>query len=103
MIHVYTLYKLLFTEATMQQLTVKKWGNSLGVRIPKNIAETGKLKIDQEVSIEVVDGKIIITPLAQVKEYSLKELLENCPSDSLALDDEDRAWLDAKPVGKEVW
>ena len=87
----------------MQQLTVKKWGNSLGVRIPKNIAESGKLKIDQEVSIEAVDGKIIITPLAQVKEYSLKELLKNCPSDSLALDDEDRAWLDAKPVGKEVW
>lgn len=83
-------------------LIVKKWGNSLGVRIPKNIAETGKLKVDQEVSIEAVDGKIIITPLAQAKEYSLKELLNNCPSDSLALDDEDREWLNAKPVGKEI-
>jgi antitoxin component of MazEF toxin-antitoxin module len=101
--HVYTLYESLFIEVTMQQLTVKKWGNSLGVRIPKNIAETGRLKVDQEVSIEAVDGKIIITPLAQVKEYSLKELLNNCPPDSLAFDDEDRAWLNDKPVGKEVW
>ena len=86
----------------MQRLIVKKWGNSLGVRIPKNIAETGRLKVDQEVSIEAVEGKIIITPLAQVKEYSLKELLRNCPPHSLALDDEDRAWLNAEPVGKEV-
>jgi antitoxin component of MazEF toxin-antitoxin module len=84
------------------RLTVKKWGNSLGVRIPKNIAETGKLKVDQEVNIEAVDGKIIITPLAQAKEYSLKDLLKNCPPDSLALDDEDRVWLNAEPVGKEI-
>lgn len=87
----------------MQQLTVKKWGNSLGVRIPKNIAEIGGLKIDQEVGIEAVDGKIVITPLARVKEYSLQDLLANCPPDSLVLDDEDRAWLNDEPVGKEVW
>lgn len=83
------------------QLTVKKWGNSLGVRIPKSIAEAGKLKVDQEVLIEAIAGKIIITPIAQAKEYSLKELLENCPPDSLALDAEDRDWLNDKPVGKE--
>ncbi|WP_157470198.1 AbrB/MazE/SpoVT family DNA-binding domain-containing protein, partial [Desulfobulbus elongatus] len=40
------------------QLVVKKWGNSLGVRIPKSIAEAGRLKVDQEISIEAVDGKI---------------------------------------------
>ena len=87
----------------MQQLTVKKWGNSLGVRIPKNIAEIGRLKVDQKVGIEAVDGKIVITPLSQVKEYSLQDLLANCPPDSLVLDDEDRAWLNDEPVGKEVW
>lgn len=84
------------------QLTVKKWGNSLGVRIPKSIAETGKLRVDQEVNIEAVGGQIIITPLAQVKDYSLKELLNDCPSEALALDEEDRAWLNAEPVGKEI-
>ena len=83
------------------QLTVEKWGKSLGVRIPKSIAEAGKLKVDQEVLIEAIAGKIIITPIAQAKEYSLKELLENCPPDSLALDAEDRDWLNDEPVGKE--
>ncbi len=86
----------------MQQLKVKKWGNSLGVRIPKNIAETGRLKVDQEVNIEAVDGKIIITPLAEVKKYSLTELLDKCPPDSLVLDDEDKRWLNEKPVGREI-
>ena len=87
----------------MQLLTVKKWGNSLGVRIPKNIVESGKLKINQEVRIEVVDGKIVITPLPQVKEYVLNDLLDNCSPESLSLDEEDRAWLNDEPVGKEIW
>jgi len=30
------------------------------------------------------------------KKYSLNELLNQCPSDSLALDDEDREWLDGQ-------
>ena len=86
----------------MQQLTIKKWGNSLGVRIPKNIAETGRLKVDQEVNIETVDGKIIITPVVPIREYSLSELLDNCPSEALDLDEDDREWINAKPVGKEI-
>ncbi|MBM9537090.1 AbrB/MazE/SpoVT family DNA-binding domain-containing protein [Desulfobulbus alkaliphilus] len=86
----------------MQVLTIKKWGNSLGVRIPKNIAEHSKLKVDQEVNIEVRKGNIIITPVASAKEYSLQELLDQCPEESLVLDDEDRAWLQDQPVGKEI-
>ncbi len=85
------------------QLVVKKWGNSLGVRIPKSIAEAGRLKVDQEISIEAVDGKIVITPVVQAKEYSLKELLRECPPKHFVLDDEDRQWLDDEPVGKEIW
>ena len=83
-------------------LTVKKWGNSLGVRIPKSIAEKGKLKVDQEVSIEALEGKIIITPVEPSIKYILADLLGQCPSDSLELDNEDREWLNAEPVGKEI-
>jgi len=85
------------------QLLIKKWGNSLGVRIPKSVAEAGRLKVDQEIMIEAVSGKIIITPLTQMKEYSLDDLLSQCPPKSLVLDEEDKEWLGAKPVGKEIW
>jgi len=83
-------------------LTIKKWGNSLGVRIPKNIAERGKLAVDQEVRIEVVKNRVVITPISPKKEYSLQELLDQCPPETLAVDDEDRVWLNDAPVGKEI-
>ena len=83
-------------------LIVKKWGNSLGIRIPKKIAEAGNLKVDQEICIEATDGKIIITPVAPRVEYSLDDLLNQCPADGVPMDEEDRAWLNAEPVGKEL-
>jgi antitoxin component of MazEF toxin-antitoxin module len=83
-------------------LIIKKWGNSLGVRIPKNIAERGKLALDQEVSIEVVKDQVVITPIPKKKEYSLQELLDRCSPEALTVDDEDRVWLNDEPVGKEM-
>jgi len=83
-------------------LTIKKWGNSLGVRIPKDIAKRGKLTENQTVNIEVIKEKVVITPIPAKKRYSLQELLEKCSPESLALDAEDRAWLNDKPVGREI-
>ena len=83
-------------------LTIKKWGNSLGMRIPKSIAKMGKLTENQTVNIEVIKEKVVITPIPPKKEYSLQELLEKCSPESLVLDAEDRAWLNDKPVGKEI-
>lgn len=84
-------------------MTIKKWGNSLATRIPKGIVESIDLHIDQTVDIEAVNGKIIITPLAAKKSYTLSDLLRQCEPESMALDDDDRQWLNAEPVGKEAW
>jgi antitoxin MazE len=53
-------------------ITVKKWGNSLGVRIPKIIARDLNLKDGSTVEIEDSNGTIIISP----RKNTLKELLE---------------------------
>jgi len=84
-------------------MTIKKWGNSIATRIPKAIAESVGLHLNQDVKIEAVNGKIIITPIRKKKEYKLEELLNLCESGSMELTLEDQEWLDAKPVGKEVW
>ncbi len=84
-------------------MTIKKWGNSLATRIPKAVVDSINLRLDQEVDIEAVNGKIVITPIEKKKEYKLEELLKKCESETMALDKEDREWLDAEPVGKEVW
>jgi antitoxin MazE len=44
-------------------LHIKRWGNSLGVRLPAAVARAAHLRVDQRVRIEVEDGRVIITPL----------------------------------------
>jgi antitoxin MazE len=84
------------------QMTIKKWGNSLATRIPKAIVDSVGLHLDQEVDIEAVGGKIIITPSKTIK-YNLDDLLSQCKPEKMELSREDREWLDSSPVGKEIW
>ncbi len=84
-------------------MTIKKWGNSLATRIPKAVVESIDLHLNQEVDIEAINGKIIITPIKKKKEYKLAELLSQCKPESIKINKEDKEWLNAVPVGKEVW
>ncbi len=85
------------------QMTIKKWGNSLATRIPKAVVESINLRLNQDIDIEAVGGKIIITPVKDRKEYKLEELLNQCKPGSMELNKEDQEWLNAEPVGREVW
>ena len=84
-------------------MIIKKWGNSLATRIPKAVVESTGLHLDQEVDIEAINGKIIITPVKKKKEYKLEELLSRCNHGSMKLTKEDQEWISAAPVGKEIW
>lgn len=83
------------------EMVVKKWGNSLAARIPKAIADMIDLHLNQKINIEAKNGTIIITPVAEKKEYTIDELLSQCSSDSVKLDDEDKTWVNDEPVGRE--
>lgn len=84
------------------QMTIKKWGNSLATRIPKNIVDSIGLRLNQEVDIEAVNGKIIITPVKSI-EYNLEDLLRQCKPESMELSREDQEWINSPPLGKEAW
>jgi len=84
------------------QMTIKKWGNSLATRIPKAVVEAIGLHFNQEVDIEAVDGKIIITPSKTI-EYDLDDLLRQCKPEIMALTKEDTDWVNSPPVGSELW
>lgn len=43
-------------------LDIKRWGNSLGVRLPASVARAARLKADQRVRISVEEGRVVITP-----------------------------------------
>ncbi|MGK3141104.1 type II toxin-antitoxin system antitoxin MazE [Pantoea sp. C2G6] len=77
---------------------VKRWGNSPAVRIPVTLMQALNLKIDDEIRIDLVEGKLIIEPVKQEVSYSLEALLEGVTPENLH-DPVD--W--GEPVGKEIW
>lgn len=63
------------------RLTVKKWGNSLGIRLPKVLSEQAKIYEGSYVEISVVEGKLLIDPIDEG--LSLNELLSNVNSGNI--------------------
>ena len=77
------------------EAVVKKWGNSLGIRIPNLIARELSLKDGSYVDINEDKKKIIIMP---VKKNRLSEMLNGINEQNLHAEIET-----GEPVGKEIW
>lgn len=56
--------------------SVKRWGNSPAVRIPATLMQALNLNIDDEVKIDLVDGKLIIEPVRKEPVFTLAELVK---------------------------
>jgi antitoxin MazE len=76
---------------------VQKWGNSLALRIPKAFAAEARLAEDTPVELSLVDGKLVIRPLAQ-EPPTLGELLRGVTDQNLHGE-----WDTGPAVGREVW
>jgi antitoxin MazE len=75
---------------------VSKWGNSLGLRLPKSVAREAQLDAGDTVDVAVKDGAIVIRPARPV--YSLEQLVAKItPRNRHGESD----W--GKPVGHEAW
>lgn len=79
------------------QTQIKKWGNSLALRIPKLLAEQLDIKTDSEVEIAVEDGQMVIKPLPEPT-LTLEELLAQITDENLHEEVET-----GTAVGGEVW
>jgi len=79
------------------QTKIKKWGNSLALRIPKLFALDANLKLNKLVDLSIDKGSIIIVPIVE-KEYSLEKLLEGVSKNNLHGEFDTGA-----PIGKEIW
>lgn len=76
---------------------VQKWGNSLALRIPKAFARDARLEQDSLVEIKLVEGQIIVTPVA-TPTWTLDEMLAGITKKNThhEIDTGSR-------VGKEIW
>lgn len=78
-------------------IKISKWGNSLGLRIPKSFAQEVEVEEGMEVELSIEDGALTIRPL-HPRTYSLQNLLTGVTEDNL------HAEVDSgEPVGGEIW
>jgi antitoxin MazE len=61
---------------------VAKWGNSLAIRIPQNLAKEIHLAEGAEIDLGIVDGNLVVKPRTR-KRYSLDELVNAITPENL--------------------
>lgn len=76
--------------------TIQKWGNSHGVRLPRALLDSVNWSVNEKISLEVQDGKLILARVQEKK--SIEELFEGFEGEYKA---EELDW--GAPVGEEVW
>ena len=79
------------------QTKIQRWGNSLGLRIPRSFAEEAGVEAGSEVDLSIKDGNLVVKS-ARRKKYRLKELLRKITAKNV------HAEVDTGgPVGREAW
>ena len=84
----------------MSSVSVRQSGGANIVSIPKAIVKTLGLEVGSKLELSIQDNSIVLTPVEVT--LSLEELLAGSPKECFKITQEDREWIDAKPVGKEV-
>lgn len=82
-------------KGVMMTVAIKKWGNSLALRIPKDIAQTLHIENNSTLELSIKDGVLVIEPQ---NETLLESLVSRIDTDNL------HAEVDTgKAVGNEEW
>ena len=78
---------------------VKRWGNSLALRIPSNLATEASIIEGQEVDVEVQDGQLLVRPHTAIPRFSRERLIQQFKEGKLVPHEE----IDyGDPVGDEL-
>jgi antitoxin ChpS len=84
----------------MHTTNLRKVGGSVMLAVPPAILDLLHLEAGATVGLSV-DGKRLIVDPNVKPHYTLDELLAQCDVNA-PISDEDRAWLDIAPVGREL-
>jgi len=79
------------------EATIAKWGNSLALRLPREIAKTAKLAEGDPVALSIENEALVIRPTR--KSFKLSELLDGYERPAGNSDEVD--W--GAPKGDEAW
>ena len=76
---------------------IQRWGNSLGLRIPKSFAVDAGVEEGSEVDISIEGDRLVIQPVRPAR-YELKELVSLIREDNIH-----EEIPTGRRVGREVW
>lgn len=76
-------------------MNLKKWGNGIGILLPKAILDMLTLKVNDEVEIKVVEDNIVISPVKR-KHMTLAERFSEYEGETSQTE-----FWDDNPIGKE--
>ncbi len=79
----------------MEQVTIRSWGNSQGIRIPKDILEKLQLKVSDVLDIEIENDRIVLKK--QFVHKTFEERLAEYDGEITVCDFD---W--GEPVGREI-
>lgn len=77
------------------QVLISKWGNSLGLRLPRALTAAIGVSEGQKVEIRAEGGKLIVEPARTPLTW--EKMLENTDPDELR-----KAWDWGEDVGREI-
>jgi antitoxin MazE len=80
----------------MMKTVIRKWGNSLAVRIPKAISEQLDVSCDSHVELSIEKGCLVLRPARRT--FDLASLLADITNENLH-----EEISTGKPVGREEW
>jgi len=79
------------------QTKIQKWGNSLGLRIPKSFAAEAQVEEGTTVDMSVQNGRLLLRPL-RARKYTLNVLVRKVSRKNLHTE-----IRTGRAVGREVW
>jgi antitoxin ChpS len=97
LIHIFFLYN---RSKLMHSTILRKVGGSIMLAVPPALLNLLRLQPGAKVALAVDNGRVVVDPHPR-PHYTLEELLAQCDS-SAKPTDEDRAWLNARSVGREL-
>jgi hypothetical protein len=59
------------------RLVVNRWGNSAGIRLPKQVLQKLKIDINDEMDYKIEGEKIILEKVNSVPEFTIEELFRD--------------------------
>ena len=87
------------------QTNIRKWGNSQGIRLSKEIMSQMNLQENDTIGINIIDGKMTVEKINKPKYLNLTERLEafyKRPIDEIYVESTQEVEV-GDPKGNEIW